>query len=81
MRKRRVLALLLALSLVVSGNGMTVLAAEQGADMPVLASQEEMAETDDKSGENEDTSNNTEDASENGSNSERKSALHRGKAF
>ncbi len=70
MRKRRVLALLLALSLVVSGNGMTVLAAEQGADMPVLASQEEMAETDDKSGENEDTSNNTEDASENGSNSE-----------
>ncbi len=49
MRKRRVLALLLALSLVVSGNGMTVLAEEQGADMPVLASQEEMTETDDKS--------------------------------
>lgn len=40
MRKRRVLALLLALSLVVSGNGMTVLAAEQGAEMPV--SQEEI---------------------------------------
>lgn len=45
MRKRRVLALLLALSLVVSGNGMTVLAAEQGADMPVLASQEDAEET------------------------------------
>lgn len=45
MRKRRVLALWLALSLVVSGNGMTVLAAEQGADMPVLESQEVLAET------------------------------------
>ena len=45
MRKRRVLALLLTLSLVVSGNGMTVLAAEQGADMPVLASQEDTEET------------------------------------
>lgn len=42
MRKRRVLALLLALSLVVSGNGMTVLAEEQGADMPVSVSQEEI---------------------------------------
>lgn len=56
MRKRRVLALLLALSLVVSGNGMTVLAEEQGADMPVLASQEEVTETDDKSQETGDTS-------------------------
>ncbi len=44
MRKRRVFALLLALSLVVSGNGMTVLAAEQGADMPVSVSQEEAGE-------------------------------------
>lgn len=44
MRKRRVLALWLALSLVVSGNGMTVLAAEQGAGTSVLASQEELAE-------------------------------------
>lgn len=45
MRKRRVLALWLALSLVVSGNGMTVLAAEQGVDMPVSTSQEVLAET------------------------------------
>lgn len=44
MRKRRVLALLLALSLVVSGNGMTVLAAEQGADMPISVSQEDVEE-------------------------------------
>lgn len=66
MRKRRVLALLLALSLVVSGNGMTVLAAEQGADMPVLASQEDTQENDDKSEENGDTSGNTEDASKDG---------------
>lgn len=66
MRKRRVLALLLALSLVVSGNGMTVLAAEQGPDMPVLASQEDTQENDDKSGENGDTSGNTEDASKDG---------------
>lgn len=40
MRKRRVLALLLALSLTVSGNSMTVLAAEQGGE-PALATQEE----------------------------------------
>ncbi len=66
MRKRRVLALLLALSLVVSGNGMTVLAAEQGADMPVLASQEDTQENDDKSEESGDTSGNTEDASKDG---------------
>ena len=64
MRKRRVLALLLALSLVVSGNGMTVLAAEQGADMPVLASQEEISETGDKSEETSDASGNTEETSE-----------------
>lgn len=62
MRKRRVLALLLALSLVVSGNGMTVLAAEQGADMPVLASQEELAETAPEEMEN--TSGGTENTSE-----------------
>lgn len=49
MRKRRILALMLALSLVVSGNGMTVLAAEQGADMPVPTSQEDLPETDDQS--------------------------------
>ncbi len=70
MRKRRVLALLLALSLVVSGNGMTVLASEQGADMPVSASQEESQETDDKLGENEDTSGNTQDSPETGDKSE-----------
>ena len=45
MRRRRVFALLLALSLVVSGIGMTVLAAEQGADLPVSASGEESEET------------------------------------
>lgn len=39
MRKRRVMALLLALSLTVSGNSMTVLAAEQGVE-PTLAMQE-----------------------------------------
>lgn len=79
MRKRRVLALLLALSLVVSGNGMTVLAEEQGADMPVLASQEEMAETDDKSqeGDSSDISEGTgnpagEDTSKDTSNEESK---------
>lgn len=59
MRKRRVLALLLALSLVVSGNGMTVLAAEQGADMSVLASQEDTEET----APEEDTSDGTENTS------------------
>ncbi|MDE5716618.1 MAG: leucine-rich repeat protein [Lachnospiraceae bacterium] len=62
MRKRRVFALLLAISLVVSGNGMTVLAAEQGVDMSVLTSQEEASETDDKSGETEDTSGKAEEA-------------------
>lgn len=61
MRRRRVFALLLALSLVVSGNGMTVLAAEQGADMPVSTSQEESEET--VPGQKEDTSGGTEDTS------------------
>ena len=61
MRRRRVFALLLALSLVVSGNGMTVLAAEQGADMPVSASREESEET--VPGQKEDTSGGTEDTS------------------
>ena len=70
MRKRRVLALLLALSLVVSGNGMTVLAAEQGADMPVLATQEEAQETDDKLEEKEDTPDHTEQTPETGEQSE-----------
>lgn len=63
MRKRRVLALLLALSLVVSGNGMTVLAAEQGADMPVSVSQEETQDIEDNSEEKEDASGSTEEAS------------------
>lgn len=43
MRKRKVLALLLAFSLSMGGNGMSVLAAEQGTDMSVLASEEEMS--------------------------------------
>lgn len=65
MRKRRVLALLLALSLVVSGNGMTVLAAEQGSDMPVLASQEETADTENREERSEeDASDGTEDSSD-----------------
>ncbi len=70
MRKRRVFALLLALSLVVSGNGMTVLAAEQGADMPVLATQEESQETDDKLEDKEDTPDHTEQTPETGEQSE-----------
>lgn len=70
MRKRRVLALLLALSLVVSGNGMTVLAAEQGADMPVSTSQEGTQETDDKSGKGEGIPGNAENSSETGDKSE-----------
>lgn len=41
MRKRRVLAALLALSLVVSGNSMTVLAAETGEEQSVVTAQEE----------------------------------------
>lgn len=41
MRKRRVFALLLALSLVVSGNGMTVLAAEQGVAESALMTEDE----------------------------------------
>lgn len=49
MRKRRVLAVLLALSLVVSGNGMTVLAAETDADQPVVTTQEETIGTSEES--------------------------------
>ena len=59
MRKRRVLALLLALSLVVSGNGMTVLAEELGADMPPSTSQEVTQETGDTSGKGEDIPGNS----------------------
>lgn len=70
MRKRRVLALLLALSLVVSGNGMTVLAEELGTDMPVSTSQEGTQETDDKSGKGEDIPGNAENSSETGEKSE-----------
>ncbi len=50
MRKRRVLALLLALSLTVSGNSMTVLAAEQGIE-PALETQ--VGETTEKPSEDE----------------------------
>lgn len=64
MRKRRVLALLLALSLVVSGNGMTVLAAEQGADMPVSMSQEEIQDIEDNSEEKEEASDGAEETPE-----------------
>lgn len=49
MRKRRVLAILLALSLVVSGNGMTVLAAETGAEQSVVTIQEEPTGTSEES--------------------------------
>lgn len=49
MRKRRVLAVLLAISLVVSGNGMTVLAAETDADQPVVTTQEETIGTSEES--------------------------------
>lgn len=52
MRKRRVLALWLALSLVVSGNGMTVLAAETGTEQPAVTTQTETPETTQESGEN-----------------------------
>lgn len=70
MRKRRVLALLLALSLVVSGNGMTVLAEELGADMPPSTSQEVTQETGDKSGKGEELPGNSEASSETGNKSE-----------
>lgn len=49
MRKRRVLAILLALSLVVSGNGMTVLAAETGVEQSVVTTQEETTGTSEES--------------------------------
>lgn len=45
MRKRRVLAVWLALSLVLSGNGVTVLAAETGVDQPGVTTQIETPET------------------------------------
>lgn len=51
MRKRRVLAVLLALSLVVSGNGMTVLAAETGTEQPVVTVQTETPELGEDTGE------------------------------
>lgn len=51
MRKRRVLALWLALSLVLSGNGMTVLAAETGMEQPVVTTQTETPETGENTGE------------------------------
>lgn len=70
MRKRRVLALLLALSLVVSGNGMTVLAEELGADMPPSTSQEVTQETGDKPGKGEELPGNSEASSETGNKSE-----------
>lgn len=53
MRKRRVLAVLLALSLVVSGNGMTVLAAETGAEQSVVSVQEETTGTNEETEETE----------------------------
>ena len=51
MRKRRVLAMWLALSLVLSGNGMTVLAAETGMEQPVVTTQTETPETGENTGE------------------------------
>lgn len=51
MRKRRVLALWLALSLVLSGNGMTVLAAETDMEQPVVTTQTETSETGENTGE------------------------------
>lgn len=51
MRKRRVLALWLAFSLVLSGNGMTVLAAETGMEQPVVTTQTETPETSEDTGE------------------------------
>lgn len=63
MRKRRVLAILLALSLAVSGNGMTVLAAETGAEQSVVAVQEETTGTSEEAEETE-TPGTTEGAEE-----------------
>lgn len=64
MRKRRVLAVLLALSLVVSGNGMTVLAAETGTEESVATTQEETTETSEESKETETPSTSEEEKSE-----------------
>lgn len=70
MRKRRVLALLLALSLVVGGNGMTVLAEEPGVDMSVSASQGQTVETGDKLEENKGTTGGTQESPETGDKSD-----------
>ncbi len=51
MRKRRLLAVLLALSLTVGGNGMTVLAAETGMEQPGVTTQTETPETSGDTGE------------------------------
>ncbi len=51
MRKRRAFAVLLACSLLLSGNSMTVLAAETGVDQPVAATQTEVPETSENTGE------------------------------
>lgn len=51
MRKRRAFAVLLAFSLLLSGNGMTVLAAETGVDQPVAATQTQEPETSENTGE------------------------------
>lgn len=51
MRKRRAFAVLLACSLLLSGNGMTVLAAETGVDQPVAVTQTEEPETSENTGE------------------------------
>lgn len=51
MRKRRAFAVLLACSLLLSGNSMTVLAAETGVDQPVAATQTEAPETSENTGE------------------------------
>lgn len=63
MKKRRVLAILLALSLVVSGNGMTVLAAETGVEQSVVTMQEEPTGTGEEAEETE-TPGTTEGAEE-----------------
>lgn len=64
MRKRRVLAVLLALSLAVSGNGMTVLAAETGTEQSVVTTQEETVGTNEETGETETPSTSEEEKSE-----------------
>lgn len=51
MRKRRLLAVMLAFSLTLSGNGMTVLAAETGMEQPGVTTQTETPETSGDTGE------------------------------